>query len=375
MTTFLAWLVSYWYLVLPLVLGFVAVVALLPQAGHRRLSHKAGLAFAILSMLLIGLLLIRSSGRLSLDFFFYVFAAIAVASAGAMIVQRNPVYSALYFALVVLGVCGLFVVKSAAFLAAATIIVYAGAIIVTFLFVIMLAQQSGLADYDRRSREAILGALAGFILLGALLFVIEKNFATTASPVELQRVLASARELCAPDRFKRLGREVMRELEVNGRPAETIMNQHFDRLPAWPDLNTNRDRANKAWNEVKVLLAQDKTVEAGAHLAVLETIAGEMDEANNRYTGLLSARTAGGPGQSTISWYRTQPKPLKHPEGTSPAQAANERVDHVNELGRTLFGDYLYAVEIAGTLLLIATLGAILIAQQHQHQRRKEVLA
>jgi NADH-quinone oxidoreductase subunit J len=39
-------------------------------------------------------------------------------------------------------------------------------------------------------------------------------------------------------------------------------------------------------------------------------------------------------------------------------------------LGRAIFGDYLYAVELAGTLLLVATLGAILITQ-----RRREVAA
>ena len=47
--------------------------------------------------------------------------------------------------------------------------------------------------------------------------------------------------------------------------------------------------------------------------------------------------------------------------------------DHVNELGRSLFGDYLFAVELAGTLLLVATIAAILIAQEPE--RRKKVLA
>jgi hypothetical protein len=51
---------------------------------------------------------------------------------------------------------------------AATIIVYAGAIIVTFLFVIMLAQQSGLSDADLRSREPALATVAGFFLLADL---------------------------------------------------------------------------------------------------------------------------------------------------------------------------------------------------------------
>ena len=59
--------------------------------------------------------------------------------------SRNPIYSALWFASVVLSTAGLFVLAGAQFLAAGTIIVYAGAIIVTFLFVIMLAQMEGKA--------------------------------------------------------------------------------------------------------------------------------------------------------------------------------------------------------------------------------------
>ena len=57
------------------------------------------------------------------------------------------------FALVVLSSCGLFLLQAAPFLMAATIIVYAGAIVVTFLFVIMLAHQEGPSDADYRSRE------------------------------------------------------------------------------------------------------------------------------------------------------------------------------------------------------------------------------
>ena len=55
---------------------------------------------------------------------------------------------------------------------AATIIIYAGAIIVTFLFVLMLAQQEGPSDADARSREPMLASAIGFVLLGALLYVL-----------------------------------------------------------------------------------------------------------------------------------------------------------------------------------------------------------
>jgi NADH-quinone oxidoreductase subunit J len=56
----------------------------------------------------------------------------------------------------------------AQFLSVATVTVYAGAILVTFLFVIMLAKPRGLAHYDRVSWEAILSAATGAILVGLL---------------------------------------------------------------------------------------------------------------------------------------------------------------------------------------------------------------
>ena len=99
---------------------------------------------------------------------FWLFAAAAIVCAILMITNRNPVYSALWFALVTLSVCGLFLLQSAPFLAAATVIVYAGAIVVTFVFVIMLAQQSGATVYDQRSRQPLLATVAAFLLLGAL---------------------------------------------------------------------------------------------------------------------------------------------------------------------------------------------------------------
>src|SRR5262249_14713659 len=80
------------------------------------------------------------------------------------------------FAMVILSTCGLFLLQAAPFLMAATIIIYAGAIVVTFLFVIMLAQQSGLDNADYRSREPFLSCVAGFVLLAAILCVLQRDY-------------------------------------------------------------------------------------------------------------------------------------------------------------------------------------------------------
>jgi NADH-quinone oxidoreductase subunit J len=70
--------------------------------------------------------------------------------------------------LVVVAVAALLVLQEAEFLAVALIIIYAGAILVTYLFVIMLANQSGSPTYDRRAREPFLAILAGFVLMAAV---------------------------------------------------------------------------------------------------------------------------------------------------------------------------------------------------------------
>ena len=72
----------------------------------------------------------------------------------AAVTFRNPVYCAIWFALSLLGTAGLFLFQGAQFLGVATVVVYAGAILVTFLFVLMLAQPAGSAFYDRLSWDA-----------------------------------------------------------------------------------------------------------------------------------------------------------------------------------------------------------------------------
>jgi len=99
---------------------------------------------------------------------FHTLAFVSLASAVMMITSRNPVYSALWFAMVLLANSGLFLLQKAEFLSAATVIVYAGAIVVTFLFVIMLAQPSGAARYDHHSREPLLVTLTGLLLASVL---------------------------------------------------------------------------------------------------------------------------------------------------------------------------------------------------------------
>lgn len=70
--------------------------------------------------------------------FFLAFASLAVVAAFNVILQRNPIYSAIGLIVVLCSLAGLFLTLSAQFIAAIQIIVYAGAIMVLFVFVIML---------------------------------------------------------------------------------------------------------------------------------------------------------------------------------------------------------------------------------------------
>src|SRR4030081_2816605 len=69
---------------------------------------------------------------------FYVFAAVAVVASMLVIAQRNPIYSVLLLIASFGALSGLYVLLDAPFVAVTQIIVYAGAIMVLFLFVVML---------------------------------------------------------------------------------------------------------------------------------------------------------------------------------------------------------------------------------------------
>jgi NADH-quinone oxidoreductase subunit J len=230
-------LLENWALLVPLLLGAAAIWLLLPrpQAGRRWAGGLIGLA----ALVWAGFAILEPSGTVAADMTFYLFAGAAVVGGALMITSRNPVHAALWFAVVTLSVCGLFLLQSAPFLAAATAIVYAGAIIVTFLFVIMLARQAAAGGYDYRAGQPLLATLTGFVLLGGLLFTLREWGGN-----------AEARFLAAPT-----------EIEAN------------------------------------------------------------------------ALSRAGEDGFGTV-----------------------------RGLGRSLFGDYLFAVELAGTLLLVAAIGAIAIA-------------
>ena len=98
--------------------------------------------------------------------FFYLFAAVTVASAAMVIFSRNPVHSVLFLILAFVNAAGLFVLIGAEFIALILIIVYVGAVAVLFLFVVMML------DVDfAELRQGFLNYLPIGTLIGIILFV------------------------------------------------------------------------------------------------------------------------------------------------------------------------------------------------------------
>ena len=107
------------------------------------------------------------------EFFFLLFLVMAASGAVMMVASRSPVASLMFLVLTLFAIAGLFVLLDAHFLAAVQVIVYAGAIMVLFLFVIMLLnlgheQLSDLRGLFGRGIALILGATL-FAVLGTAL--------------------------------------------------------------------------------------------------------------------------------------------------------------------------------------------------------------
>ncbi len=179
----------------------VSLWLLLPKGLESRLARPVGLALGVVALASFALAG-RRLGSLGEEAVFALVALVAVGSAAATIVTRSPVYAAIWFAMTLAGVSGVLLILGAQFLGVATIVVYAGAILVMFLFVLMLAQPAGLASYDRVSSEPMLSAIAGAVLVGLLTISIGRLSAPDtplASDADAGAVAAASNEDAAAD--------------------------------------------------------------------------------------------------------------------------------------------------------------------------------
>ncbi len=112
------------------------------------------------------------------DILFYLFAFLTLLC-GALVIanpfSRNPVTSAMFLVLTIISMAGLFVLLHAFFLAAVQILVYAGAVMVLFLFVIMLLD----LKEEERHRVKQFGLISGLVSVGAILAIFVRSILTT----------------------------------------------------------------------------------------------------------------------------------------------------------------------------------------------------
>jgi len=111
------------------------------------------------------------------DLLFFVFATVAIGSAIGVVVARNPVGSLMSMVATLAAVAGIFVLLEAHFLAAVQVIVYAGAIMVLFLFVIMLLNLGH--DYERDVKGGVWSVMA-FATTGGLAGLLVRQLGRSA---------------------------------------------------------------------------------------------------------------------------------------------------------------------------------------------------
>ena len=344
-------------LALASVLGFAGVVLLLPRPKGR--SVAAGIALVIASLAIFGAFALlrfgppvsKASSDDGIDWIgsslFGLFSIGAVVFGVALVVQRNPARGAIAFAFVILSSCGLFLLLAAPFLMAATIIIYAGAIIVTFLFVLMLSPVRGPADENDRSREPLLGSLAGFAFTGLVLFTLHLSLdksrpmeTNPTYPLPAPLLIEADAKLLASAERKASDALALDDGEEILTAAEAVRG----------DISEYGASFNTYYSSPSVRLAP---MRSDPRIAAFLIRHDELLAANGKLDNAILNRK--------VDTVKTELKVLREKiaiyRGSGQLPARN-----VANLGFILYSEYLLAVEMAGTLLLVATIGAVAIA-------------
>ncbi len=235
--------------------------------------------------------------------YFYIFSVVALGASLRVITHPRPVYAALYFILTIIATAGLLLILSGEFVSFALVIVYAGAILITYLFVIMLATQAPTEaeeetspDYDASAREPVSATVAGFVILAALSTMMFRG----VEP--LNKVRPDAAAIAARD------------------------NAVLARMPL---------RLERVLRE-EGLIAEDESL-------ARESDGGFALDAATRTAKVVNTTTR---AERTVSW---------------PAELSPRNVE---SLGFNLLADHPGSIEIAGVILLMAMLGAVVLSRK-----------
>ena len=233
-----------------------------------------------------------------------------IAGAVRMVTHPRPVFAAIWFVMVVVCSAGMFLLLGAEFMAFSLVIVYAGAILITYLFVLMLAQEAtaanGEALYDRVPREPIAALVVGFVLLASIgdaLLVVDGGV-DTAIP-------ASRIEAATRDRWEIL-----------------------DGLP-------------KQLDETALSLARTRADESGTPAPTEVKVVRDAEGHAISIDGQLASIQVQIDGQAST---------LELPPETMPS--------NTQRVGWALVAVFPVSLEVAGVILLMAMFGAVVLARR-----------
>ncbi len=246
-----------------------------------------------------------------------IFGAIAVIAAVRMITISRPVLAALHFVVVVVASSSMFLLLQAEFMAFALIIVYAGAILITYLFVLMLARQSptdsseGPFDYDAIPREPVAACLVGLVLLASISGAIVQDAESIRGTLESPETVAAA--------------------EIGG----------FEDLEAMPRLLD--EMATKAFPGASGVAMDESGRRLRIHRRVITTEDGqEAIEVTADATVLFPG------GELPTIWTLT----------------AADLPGNTRLVGMKLVASFPISLELAGVILLMAMYGAVVLARR-----------
>jgi NADH-quinone oxidoreductase subunit J len=111
----------------------------------------------------------------TLEILFYALSAFAIVSAVMVLISKNPIHSVLWLILVFFAISGHYILLNAQFLAIVNIIVYAGAIMVLFLFVIMLMNVKKDKEPQKQHLVKFIGVIAGGSFLTLLIALVKQT--------------------------------------------------------------------------------------------------------------------------------------------------------------------------------------------------------
>jgi NADH:ubiquinone oxidoreductase subunit 6 (subunit J) len=372
------------------VLGIAGVFLLLPRPRGRRITF--GIAACIAAVAVFAAWVYRTFGNPLPDIIgtvlFWFFSAGALIFGTTLVVQKNPARGAIAFAFVILSTCGLFLLLAAPFLMAATIIIYAGAIIVTFLFVLMLSRADGPSDENDRSREPLYGSFAGFAFVGLVLFALYQT-----SPASMPADVTAKREsrlpaqvLTAEERQKLA--DAIPKLEAAEQALDGDVSSNLARDQRLVAFENEFTPAKNDLVPVVGAAKEDADVRDGSIRARLEKTSARGNSAGEFYRSDLQARDALKQAKTVrdltdtlrtkVENHLRPDKPTDKPD-VDAAKAEVRRLRdavvlfsgvgqlparNVASLGFSLYSEHLLAIELAGTLLLVATIGAVAISHR-----------